>query len=430
MSIELKHSIFKGIINASPSKSHEQRLLAAALLSEKGIILGNIGNSNDVLAARDILISLGRECRIDADNKLVCKKQDSFESAKRTMILNCKESALCARLFAPIVCVFGIPFTITGTGTLLKRKVANDFEILKKMGCEFESENGNLPVRFTKSVLKSGKYSINNTDTSQFVSGLIFSLPLLKEDSQIFITAPVSINYILLTVKVLEDFGVLIKFSFDNDGTMMIDIPGNQTYQPKRIYTVEGDWSGIANFCVAAAVNGKIGVKGLLKNSLQPDIDILKVFDFAGVHYYWDKDILIVEKSQIKAFDFNAVNCPDLIPAITVLAAFANGESHIYGACRLKSKESSRAEVLQNELSKANVNINVEDDLIQIIGNGIYNFAEFDSHDDHRIAMALTVFGMLSENGARLKNYNCVSKSYPDFYNDINRIANGSSIEV
>jgi len=417
-----KKQFFSGIIEAPPSKSHEQRIMAAGLLSQAGCVIENFGTSDDVLAAREIISQLGAVVVFDNDKLVIRKSIVKIGNLNKEYILNCRESALCARLFTPIACLFNNPFTVVGSGTLLKRTVADNFTILRQMGCEYESMDGKLPVYFKSAFLKSGEYKIDGSSSSQFISGLIMSLPLEKGDSKLIISNPVSINYILMTIEVIASFGVNINYRTDNQTDLIIDIPGNQTYKSKRIYTIEGDWSGIANICVAAAVNGKIGVKGLNKSSLQPDKDILKVFDLAGVNYYWENDNLIVEKSEIKAFDFNAVNCPDLIPAITVLAAFANGESHIYGASRLKSKESSRAEVLQNELKKANLNIRFKDDLIQIIGKGKYSFAEFDSHDDHRIAMALTVFGMLSENGARLENRHCVSKSYPDFFEDLKKI--------
>jgi 3-phosphoshikimate 1-carboxyvinyltransferase len=397
--------------------------MAAGLLSQAGCVIENFGKSDDVLAARDIISQLGAVVVIDNDKLVIRKSIVKREKSNKEYILNCRESALCARLFTPIACLFNNPFTVVGCGTLLKRTVADNYTILRQMGGEYESIDGKLPVYFKKAFLKSGEYKIDGSSSSQFISGLVFSLPLLEADSKLVISNPVSVNYILMTIEVIASFGVNINYRTDNHRDLIIDIPRNQTYKSKRIYTIEGDWSGIANICVAAAVNGKIGVKGLYENSLQPDRDILKVFDLAGVHYYWDNDILVVEKSEIKAFDYNAVNCPDLIPAITVLAAFANGESHIYGASRLKSKESSRAEVLQNELTKANLNIKVRDDLIQIIGKGKYRFAEFDPNDDHRIAMALTVFGLLSENGARLENRHCVSKSYPNFFEDLKKIS-------
>ncbi|MDD3859885.1 MAG: 3-phosphoshikimate 1-carboxyvinyltransferase [Bacteroidales bacterium] len=427
MGLELNKHFFSGIFEAPASKSHEQRILAAVLLSQAICIIENVGASDDVLAAREIISKLGSDCSFEDGKLVISPNIDNKEKIKSNIVLNCRESAMCARLFTPIACLFAKEFTVTAKGSLLRRSIVDSFEVLKEMGCKYESKDGNLPVYFEKSFLKSGHYSIDAKGSSQFISGLIMSLALIDGDSNLIIINPVSINYILMTISVLKEFGIDINYSFNFNDNLVIDIPGNQTYKATRNYKIEGDWSGIANICVAAAVNGKIGVKGLYKNSLQADRDILKVFDLAGVNYYWENDVLIVEKSDIKAFDFNATDCPDLIPSITILAAFANGESHIYGASRLKFKESSRAEVLQIELTKANLKINIKADDIQIIGNGNYSFAEFDSHDDHRIAMALAVFGMLSENGAMLKNYNCVSKSYPNFFNDLKEITGNNN---
>lgn len=421
MDLIFKTSHFNAIIDAPPSKSHEQRLLAACLLSNNTCVINNCGNSEDVSAAREIICQLGSDFTV-TDNKLtISHRFDKNENQLRRMILNCKESALCTRLFGPIACLYGRTFTLTGKGTLLNRDIANSFTVLDQMGCKFESTNNRLPIHFIEPIIKSGNYEIDGSSSSQFISGLIFSLPIVDGGSRLTIINPVSINYILMTIQVVEDFGIKLSYSMNDSSKLVIEIPGNQSYKSKNVYKVEGDWSGEANFLVAGAVNKKIGVKGLLKDSLQPDKDILKVFDLARIKYYWENDILIVEKSNVKAFDFDATNCPDLIPVITVLAAFANGESHIYGASRLASKESSRAEVLQKELTKVKLNIIYKDDMLQIIGNGNYDYAEFDSHHDHRIAMALTIFGILSEKGAYLKNCECVAKSYPNFYRDLEK---------
>ncbi|HOZ31154.1 MAG TPA: hypothetical protein PLL66_09570, partial [Bacteroidales bacterium] len=325
MSFELKHSFFQGIIKASPSKSYEQRILAAGLMSDQGCIIENFGCSDDVIAARKIVSQLGMHCNIDESGKLVCTKAERKDSSFKSLTLDCGESAMCARFFTPITCLYEVPFILSGSGLLLNRPVADSFEVLAQMGCVFKSKDANLPVLFEKSLLKAGKYIIDGSKSSQFISGLVFSMPTLKDDSQLIIHNPVSFNYILLSIDVLKSFGIIIRYKFDKRRNLEINIPGNQEYRSEQIYKVEGDWSGAANFLVAAAVNGKIVIRGLSETSLQPDKSILNVFDIAGVKYFWDKEVLYVEKSRIKAFDFNATDCPDLIPALVVLAAFADG---------------------------------------------------------------------------------------------------------
>ncbi len=410
-----KQSILE-IITAPPSKSHEQRLLAAALLSRGECFISNFGNSDDVKAARGIVENLGAKISIENNLLHILPSQDLLSDE-----LQCNESGLCARLFTPIAAIFKTAFTVNGSGSLLKRPVAESFYLLKQMGCIYEAENDKLPVKFTRTNIQSGQYYIDGSKSSQFVSGLILALSVVYGDSTVVVKNPVSINYILMTIKVAKYFGVNINYFFETGNELKIEIPGNQTYKTGT-YTVEGDWSGAAFILAAAAIIGRIGVKGLSADSLQADKDILKVFDIAGVKYFWQDDTLFVEKSEISGFDFDATNCPDLIPVLVILAIFASGNSKISGASRLKTKESSRADVLQNELEKAGIKISLNEDVLQIVGGQSIKSASLNSHGDHRMAMAFSVLGIFAPDAISVENRECVSKSYPDFYQHLSQI--------
>lgn len=405
-----------GIINAAPSKSHEQRLLAAALLSRGECSISNFGSSDDVIAARGIIENLGAKISVENDLLHILPSQDLLSDE-----LQCNESGLCARLFTPIAAIFKTAFTVNGSGSLLKRPVAESFYLLKQMGCIYEAENDKLPVKFTRTNIQSGQYYIDGSKSSQFVSGLIMALSVVYGDSTVVVKNPVSINYILMTIEVAKSFGVSINYFFEAGNELKIEIPGNQTYKAGT-YTVEGDWSGAAFILAAAAINAMVGVKGLSADSLQADKDILKVFDIAGVKYFWQDDTLFVEKSEISGFDFDATNCPDLIPVLAILAIFASGTSRISGASRLKTKESSRAEVLQNELAQAGIKISINEDILQINGEQSLKSASLNSHGDHRMAMAFSVLGMFASDVISVENRDCVSKSYPDFYLHLSQI--------
>jgi 3-phosphoshikimate 1-carboxyvinyltransferase len=414
--LKISKSNISGSIIANPSKSFEQRILAACLLSRQECNIFDFGNSDDVIAARNVLKELGADCII-VNGVLKVLPQETSKSE----LLFCGESALCARLFTPLACIFKNNFTISGKKTLIQRPIAEDFQIFKQMGCEYQSNDSKLPVVFSKAILKSGQYFIDGSKSSQLISGLMMALASIDGDSKLFVKNPSSINYIYLSIEVLKLFGIKIKTYFDTESEMTIEINGNQQYSSGD-FKIEGDWSGACFMLVASAIGGNISVRGLNPESVQADRVLLKVFDLANVNYQINEKCVSVEKSQICGFEFDSKDSPDLIPALAVLAAFATGKSKIYGASRLKTKESSRGEVLVEEMQKLGVKIKLDGDILEIIGETKFNYAEVDSHNDHRIAMALAIIGLTSEKGLLLNNPDCVSKSYPQFFEDLKKI--------
>ena len=413
--IKIEKSTINGKIIAQPSKSHEQRLLVACLLSRGECIIENSGNSDDVKSLRNIISIIGSNIRLE-ENKTILTPS----SNKEEQMLNCGESAMNARLITPIASLYKNVFTILGEASLLKRPIAEDFYIFKQMGCKLSNESTYLPIEFTNANLIPGTYNIDGSKSSQLVSGLMMSLAVLPADSELIVHNAVSIPYLELTKQVMQSFGVKCNIHKDNYGSLNIRIPGNQIYQPGK-YSVEGDWSGALNFMIAGALSAYVEVQGLNQKSLQADRKILDVFDIAKVNYKWESGVIKIDKSDIKAFSFDATNCPDLIPAIIVLACFADDTCIISGASRLMHKESSRAEVMKKELAKAGADIKLELDDIIVSPKKIYNPADFNSHNDHRIAMALAIFS-LNIGNCTIDNFKCVDKSWPVFFEDLESI--------
>ncbi len=409
--MKLKKSYIHGQIKANPSKSHEQRLILAALLAEGTTILHNTGCSDDVITARQIAADFGAQI-VEESDKITIKG-----GIKPYPVVKCNESGLCARLFTPPACLVNDSFRIEGEKTLLKRPISSGFEILEQMGSKYSSNNGLLPITFSKASLTSGIYEIENNVTSQLNSGLIMSLPLLRDGSKIIIHNPVSLPYILLSLEVMRDFGIKINHRISNN-KIIVSFSGNQKYNASEKH-VEGDWSSSVFPLCAAAINGDITVSGLNLNSVQADKAILKVFELAKIKFTTENKSVHVSKSNIMPFRFNASDCPDLIPALMVLAIFAQGESVISGARRLIFKESSRVIVMQSELSKAGIKIEICDDLILIKGGQQAHATEFDANGDHRIAMALGILSLNIDEYSKIKDYDCVNKSYPYFFEDI-----------
>lgn len=416
MKVRILKSNLSGNLSANPSKSYEQRLLAGALLSKKQCEITNYGNSDDVIIARKIINNLG--CDNLIENNTLKTFQKDISNSK---IIDCNESALCARLFTPITCLFKEEFIINGQNSLLNRPIANGFSIFEQMGCNITHVNLKPPIHFSKAKLKSGSYIIDGSKTSQLISGLIMSLPIADGDSNLYIKSPASINYIFISIDIVKSFGILIEHEFDSKFNLIINIKGNQKYVANN-FEVEGDWSSMAFTLVAGALCGNISINGLNKYSIQADKNILDVFDLANIKYNWTNKTLYVEKSNINAFEFDAKDCPDLIPVLVILALFANGKSKIYGAKRLLYKESSRGEVLVRELTKINADIKLTDNLIEINGKQTYKTSTLNSHNDHRIAMALSIIGLVINDGIEIENYESIAKSYPNFYNDLKNI--------
>jgi 3-phosphoshikimate 1-carboxyvinyltransferase len=413
MDIVVKNKNIHGHFIAPPSKSHAQRILAAVLMLGEEFVVSNVGNSDDVLAAIQIVNALGSQTKADGKRLTIMPRKEI--PAEHVPVLDCGESALCARLFPPVAAVLYDSFVVKAGGSLLNRNIVDDYAALKYFGLKFKTTDGNFPVDFFESKIHSGNIALNAIKTSQLASGLLMALSFAEKDFEINIENLVSRDYLLLTIDVLKKFGRDIEIEFVNPKACKISCR-QKPFAISPNIQIEGDWSGISNILVAAAINGNVEISGLSENSVQADKAILQVFDKAGVDYYWKNEILFVKKSSINAFDFDAKDCPDLIPALVILAIFANGKSRIAGMNRLLYKESSRAIVMRDELSKAGIFLEIKDDKMLISGNQTPESAVLNSHGDHRMAMAFTVFGLNTLGGVIIQDSECVSKSWPGFF--------------
>jgi 3-phosphoshikimate 1-carboxyvinyltransferase len=219
--------------------------------------------------------------------------------------------------------------------------------------------------------------------------------------------------YIDMTIEVLKNFGIEIQ----NQGYEIFRIKGDQKYSTAD-FIIEGDWSGSAFLLVAGAINGDILVKGLNKNSLQSDKSILDALKSAGATPVFSDEGLKIKRSNLKAFNFDATHSPDLFPPLVTLAAYCDGVSNIKGVSRLTFKESNRAETLKQEFGKLNVKVEINDDIMSVTGSRPQG-ARVESHEDHRIAMAMAVAALQADGRIFLKDSQCIAKSYPDFYKDM-----------
>jgi len=403
----LDPSFLKGTVKAPSSKSMTQRAIAAALLADGQSIIFNPSYCDDSLAAMSIAVGLG--ARIDPlPDKLMVDGTGELREPK----LNCGESGLAVRMFAPIAALFPEEIVITGANSLRKRPMHMIEEALGQLGVKCSASNGFLPITVT-GPLKGGKCEIDGSVSSQLLTGLLMSLPIASKDSEIKVNNLKSRPYIDMTIQILKDFGITIH----NKDYSLFSIPGNQKYIPRE-YTVEGDWSGGAFLLVAGAINGDITVTGLQNSSRQSDLAILDALKQAGAKMNVSKDKVEISSSPLKSFSFDATHSPDLFPPLAALASYCDGVSSITGVSRLIHKESDRASAICKEFGKLKIKVETEGDIMKITG-GRPEGAKVESHEDHRIAMALAVTALKSSGRIFIKDSQSVGKSYPDFFNDL-----------
>ena len=417
--------MISGTVAAPPSKSFMQRVVAAALLSDGMTEIANPSFCDDSLAALGIAQDLGAKIWKEGDRLQI---KGGIKAVKRE--LNCGESGLCLRMFPALASLTSEEIILSGSGTLFRRPVGMMEKPLQALGVECESQAGYPPLRL-KGPLRGGRATVDGSTTSQFLTGLLLALPCAEEDSVLEVENLKSKAYIDITLKVAGDFGI----SIFNEDYRKFYIKGRQKFQARE-YRIEGDWSAAAFLLVAGAVGGNVTVGGLELDSCQGDRKILEALEACGAQLSIDSfpsdktssktgkrnsAIIKVEKSTLKAFIFDATDCPDLFPPLAVLACACEGLTRIKGVNRLSHKESHRAKVLSEEFSKLGADISINGDWMEIrrshLSSGIV-----DPHHDHRMAIAAAVAGIIADGKILIKDPACVSKSYPNFFDDFRKI--------
>ncbi len=412
MKINVFPSTLKGSIEAPASKSSMQRALAASLLRVGETVIQNPGTSNDDQAALENIQKLGATVTLGAREMTVTSS--GVNPVETT--LHCGESGLGIRMFTPIAALSSHELTVTGSGSLKTRPMDFFDEIFPKLGIDIQSDQGKLPM-VIKGPLQPRDIEVDGSLSSQFLTGLLMAFAAAgAKGVTITVRDLKSKPYIDLTLKVLNDFGWRVQ----HNNYKTFYFPGNNELPQGRVnYRVEGDWSGAAFLLVAGAIAGDITVIGLDPESTQADKAVLEALDSAGVRMEIGPEKIVVQKSALKAFDFDATECPDLFPPLVALAALCEGTTVISGAGRLTHKESNRALTLQEEFGKMGVKISLDGDLMMIEGVTQLKGAVTHSHHDHRIAMACAVAALRADGPVEIEEAEAINKSYPDFYDDI-----------
>lgn len=404
-----------GVLIAPSSKSVMIRAVAASLLADGTSCLTNPSTCADSLAALDIVRTLGADIQTGTDTVSIKGIGGFTGDDGREGTINCGESGLCMRMFIPLVALSGRRFTIEGSGSLNSRPMTM-LESISLLGAHCVTTGGYPPV-IVKGPVRGGAVTVDGSESSQFLTGLIMAAPLCENDSSINVTNLKSRPYVLMTIDLLKRFGV----SVDHDDELaFFHVRGNQRYEAQNL-AVEGDWSGAAFLLVAGAIAGAVEVKGLRVDSFQADRAILDGLERAGAMVTVHGDRVLVKRKGLNAFEFDAGDCPDLVPPLVALAAHCTGKSVIYGTERLKHKESDRGLALASEFSKLAVRVELLPGRMEIYGSKPAG-NHVDSHNDHRIAMALATASLGASGPVVIGNSGAVAKSYPRFFDDLDSI--------
>ena len=461
MLVTIQPSVLSGEIWAPASKSSMQRACAAALLRAGETIIRHPGYSNDDKAALGVIRGLGAEVSEGGDGSLRIRSKGMGRGAGKNggdagtghPEVNCGESGLGLRMFAPIIALSGEAIRVRGEGSLLSRPMDFFDEIFPRLGIRVVSNKGKLPLEI-QGPLQPRNIEIDGSLSSQFLTGLLFSFVAAgAKDVAIRVHHLKSKPYIDLTLQVMKHFGWAVENrnyeEFYFAGTPVGDHgdagPGGNTAGVLE-YTVEGDWSGGAFLLVAGAIAGPITVRGLDTWSTQADKAILQALcDCGALLEIGEESILIGPPgaaatggpgtaaatgnatSGLKAFQFDATDCPDLFPPLVALAAHCEGTTVITGVSRLAHKESNRGLTLQEEFGKMGVAIDLVGDKMLIrgggsVGGGGVKGATVHSRHDHRIAMACAVGALRADGSLTIVEAQAIDKSYPDFYRHLQQL--------
>ena len=409
-----KNPLNKGQVRVISSKSDAHRSLIAAALAEEESVLFVDGWSDDLEATIRCLEALGAEIYKEPSGIEVVPIRRNLDKAA---VLDCGESGSTLRFLLPVAAALGRYTTFTGQGRLPERPIGILLEELAKHGCSVTGDG--LPIEIDGQ-LESGVFTLPGNVSSQFITGLLFALPLLEGDSEIVLTTEVeSKGYIDMTLKTLKIFGVTVE-----ETETGWKVPGGQSYNGPRMRFTEGDWSNAAFWLTAGDIKGSVGCQGLDMESAQGDRAIVSLLEEFGAETKAILNQITVTNKEMKGIRIDASQIPDLVPVLCVAGAAAEGKTEIYNAGRLRLKESDRLAVMAECLKKIGVEVEEGEDTIVITGgcNPPEGEVVIDSHGDHRIVMAMAIAAVSLGVDIVIENAEAVNKSYPSFFIELKKL--------
>lgn len=394
MKVRIRPGRAEGSVCAPPSKSYAHRLLICAALSEDGCKVRGISKSEDMAATLDCVAALGRRYEKNGADVEILKGR---EKAQGLAQFPCRESGSTLRFFIPVALALCGGGRFTGTARLMERGIGIYEELFRQKGIEINKDAESIEIR---GGLEAGEYTLRGDVSSQFISGLLFSLPLVEGESVIRVLPPVeSRGYIDVTIDAMKRFGVEVCEKERN----VFTVKGGQRYRAEAV-SVEGDWSNAAALLAFNPLGGAVTVTGLNEESVQGD-RICRQY---------------LERLMSPGAELDLSGCPDLGPVLFAAAA-ANGGAHFTGTRRLRIKESDRAQAMADELNKFGVRVEVgENDVTVFPGKLKKPTQSLSAHNDHRIVMAMAL--LCSVTGGEIEGAEAVRKSYPDFFESLHKL--------
>lgn len=402
--------IDSGNITIPPSKSLAHRAIICACLAPGRSVISNIDYSVDIWATIEGMRHLGASIKEDKDTLFI----DGIETFQYDGdVVNCHESGSTLRFFLPLFSLTGKRATFSGSKRLIERP-QNVYEMLfQEQGIDFVRTYPNIII---DGRLKPGELTLKGNVSSQFITGLLFALPLLEADSKIHIEPPFeSRSYVDLTIQMLKRFQIIVEY----EDAYTLAIKGNQQYQPTDVL-VEGDYSQLVFWASLGVLNHSVETHGLDLHSLQGDKKTIDIFQSmnAGIKVLDDGYQFCPGTLNGTVIDLN--DCPDLGPMLFALATQANGKTTFQNAGRLRIKESDRIEAMETELKKLGCSISSTFGTVTITGPvKLQGNVTLHGHNDHRIVMALSILATIADEPITIDDAQAISKSYPGFFKDL-----------
>lgn len=415
-----KGPLNNGQVRIISSKSDGHRAMIAAALGEEECVLFLEGWNDDLEATSRCIEGLGGEVVREPSGTLIIPVPQNVAGEA---ILDCGESGSTLRFLLPVAGALGRHALFEGKGRLPERPIGILLEEMQQHGCKASSDH--LPVEL-EGRLTSGVYTLPGNVSSQFITGLLFALPLLEGDSEIRLTTDVeSKGYIDMTIRTLKTFNIEVKET--EHGWF---IPGGQTYHGPRMRMAEGDWSSAAFWLVAGAIHGSIGCQGLDMESAQGDKEIVSILERFGAESKIVMNQVTMTHKEMKGIPIDVAQIPDLVPILCVAAAAAEGKTEIYNAGRLRIKESDRLAAMADCMKRIGVEVEEKPDGIIITGgcNPPEGEIVIDSYGDHRIVMAMAIAAVSLGVEITIEGAEAVNKSYPSFFAELTKL--GGVVDV
>lgn len=436
----LKKSSLKGIVTAPASKSQTHRAIIAAGLAEGESLIRGVQLSDDILATIEGMRALGAEISALDPKKLtqsltikgighsLTTEGQKVTSVKEPYpVIQAKESGSTLRFLIPLVAIGSQPFRFVGEGKLGQRPLSAYQTIFQQQGLTFDLLKQEPLDLVVAGPLSSGSYELSGQLSSQFITGLLLALPLLKGDSKLHVLGEMSSSgYVAISLDVLEKFGVEI----EEVDRQTYRIPGGQSYKAGEL-TIEGDFSQGAVYLCAGILGHQVQVKGLSVDSVQPDRKVMTFLKaFGGMNWVEeDGTISISANHRHGVVDLSGDQTPDIMPLLALVAALSEGESRLTNLGRLRLKESDRLKAVEEELTKIGADIRIEGDSWIIKGQSSFKGGVVvDSHHDHRIAMMLALASTYCDEPIYLQHSEVVRKSYPHFWEDWQKLGGSADL--